>query len=126
MPTAPPPELLKILPDLMANLARLIREGAVVVAGTDAGIAPIKPHGVLPHGLMHLAQLGMSPAEAITAGTSTAAQVCGLGDRKGRVRPGYDADLLAVDGDPLTDLAALLRPVAVLVAGRPVVSAARS
>jgi imidazolonepropionase-like amidohydrolase len=126
LPTAPPPELLKILPDLMANLARLIREGAVVVAGTDAGIAPIKPHGVLPHGLMHLAQLGMSPAEAITAGTSTAAQVCGLGDRKGRVRPGYDADLLAVDGDPLTDLAALLRPVAVLVAGRPVVSAARS
>jgi imidazolonepropionase-like amidohydrolase len=68
----------------------------------------------------------MSPAEAITAGTSTAAQVCGLGDRKGRVRPGYDADLLAVDGDPLTDLSVLLRPVAVLVAGRPIVSAARS
>ena len=97
-----------------------------MVAGTDAGIAPVKPHGVLPHGLMHLAQLGMSPAEALTAGTSTAAQVCGLGDRKGRVRPGYDADLLAVDGDPLTDLTALLRPVAVLVAGRPVITAALS
>jgi imidazolonepropionase-like amidohydrolase len=126
LPIAPPPELLKILPDLMANLARLIREGAVVVAGTDAGIAPVKPHGVLPHGLLHLAQLGMSPAEALTAGTSTAAQVCGLGDRKGRVRPGYDADLLAVDGDPLTDLSALLRPVAVLVAGRPIMTAAVS
>jgi imidazolonepropionase-like amidohydrolase len=46
--------------------------------------------------------------------------VCGLGDRKGRVRPGYDADLLIVDGDPLTDLAALLRPAAVFVAGRSV------
>jgi imidazolonepropionase-like amidohydrolase len=126
LPIAPPPELLKILPELMANLARLIREGAVVVAGTDAGIAPVKPHGVLPRGLAHLAQLGMSPAEALTAGTSTAAQVCGLGDRKGRVRPGYDADLLAVDGDPLTDIDALLRPVAVLVAGRPVVTAALS
>jgi imidazolonepropionase-like amidohydrolase len=122
----PPPFLAKIMPDLMANLARLIREGAVVVAGTDAGIAPIKPHGVLPHGLLHLAQLGMSPTEALTAGTSTAAQVCGLGDRKGRVRPGYDADLLAVDGDPLTDLTALLRPVAVLVAGRPIMTAAVS
>jgi imidazolonepropionase-like amidohydrolase len=126
LPIAPPPELLKILPELMANLARLIREGAVVVAGTDAGIAPVKPHGVLPLGLAHLAQLGMSPAEALTAGTSTAAQVCGLGDRKGRVRPGYDADLLAVDGDPLTDVGALLRPVAVFVAGRPVVTAALS
>ena len=52
--------------------------------------------------------------------------MCGLGDRKGRVRPGYDADLLAVDGDPLTDLDALLRPVAVFVAGRPIMTAAVS
>jgi imidazolonepropionase-like amidohydrolase len=125
-PVAPPPFIAKILPDLMRSYARLVREGALLVAGTDAGIGPIKPHGVLPYGLAQLVQLGMSPAEALTAGTSTAAQVCGLGDRKGRVRPGYDADLLAVDGDPLTDITALLRPVAVLVAGRPVVTAALS
>jgi imidazolonepropionase-like amidohydrolase len=125
-PIAPPPFIAKILPDVLRSHARLIREGAVLVAGTDAGIAPIKPHGVLPYGLAQLVGLGMSPAEALAAGTSTAAQVCGLGERKGRVRPGYDADLLAVDGDPLTDLGALLRPVAVLVAGRPVVTAALS
>ena len=122
-PVTPPPHLAKVLGDVLANHSRLIREGAVVVAGTDAGIGPIKPHGVLPYGLAQLTQLGMSPAAALTAGTSTAAQVCGLGDRKGRIRPGYDADLLIVDGDPLTDLAALLRPVAVLVAGRPVLAA---
>ncbi|CAA9383025.1 MAG: hypothetical protein AVDCRST_MAG66-437, partial [uncultured Pseudonocardia sp.] len=45
------------------------------------------------------------------------AQVCGVGDRKGRVAPGYDADLLAVAGDPVADLGALLTPVAVLRAG---------
>jgi imidazolonepropionase-like amidohydrolase len=123
-PITPPPHLAKVLGDVLASHSRLIREGAVMVAGTDAGIGPIKPHGVLPYGLAQFTQLGMSPAEALTAGTSTAAQVCGLGDRKGRVRPGYDADLLIVDGDPLTDLAALLRPVAVFVAGRSVLAPA--
>ncbi len=122
-PVAPPPFITKILPDVMRTYARLVRDAALLVAGTDAGIGPIKPHGVLPYGLAQLVQLGMSPAAALTAGTSTAAQVCGLGDRKGRVRPGYDADLLAVDGDALTDITALLRPVAVLVAGRPLVTA---
>ncbi len=114
----PPPQLLRLLPDLLAAHAALIRAGALVVAGTDAGIAPPKPHGVLPYGLAQLVELGMTPLEALRAGTSTAAQVCGLGDRKGRVVTGHDADLVAVDGDPTVDVATLLKPVAVLVAGR--------
>ena len=117
---APPPALLRLLPGVLAAHAALVRAGAVVVAGTDAGIAPPKPHGVLPHGLAELVGLGMTPLQALRAGTATAAQVCGVADRKGRVAPGYDADLLAVDGDPLADIGALLRPVAVLVAGRTV------
>jgi imidazolonepropionase-like amidohydrolase len=116
----PPAELLRLLPALLATQARLIRDRAVVVAGTDAGIAPVKPHGVLPRGLADLVTLGMTTAEALRAGTHVAAQVCGLSDRKGRVAPGYDADLLAVHGDPLTDIADLLRPAAVLVGGRSV------
>ena len=40
-----------------------------------------------------------------------------LGDRKGRIAPGFDADILAVDGDPLTDPAALHRIRAVYAAG---------
>ncbi|GAA2555696.1 amidohydrolase family protein [Pseudonocardia hydrocarbonoxydans] len=115
---APPPLLARLLPDLLAAHATLIRAGALVVAGTDAGIAPPKPHGVLPYGLAQLVDLGMTPPEALRAGTATAAQVCGVGDRKGRVAPGYDADLLAVAGDPTVDIGALLAPVAVLVAGR--------
>ena len=46
-----------------------------------------------------------------------AAGVCGLGHRKGRVAPGFDADLVAVDGDPLTDPAALRRVIAVYARG---------
>jgi imidazolonepropionase-like amidohydrolase len=116
-PSAPPPQLAAILPDLLAAHARLVAAGAVVVVGTDAGIAPPKPHGVLPHGIAELAALGAGPLGALRAATSVAAQVCGVGDRKGRVAPGYDADLLAVAGDPVADLGALLAPVAVLLAG---------
>jgi imidazolonepropionase-like amidohydrolase len=51
------------------------------------------------------------------ATTSRAAEVCGLGGRTGRLAPGFDADVLAVDGDPLTDPSALRRVRAVFVRG---------
>ena len=47
-----------------------------------------------------------------------AAAACGLGNNKGRLRAGYDADLLVVAGDPVADISALSRPVAVFAAGR--------
>ncbi len=59
----------------------------------------------------------MSPADALVATTSRAAEVCGLGDRTGRLAPGFDADVLAVDGDPLTEPAALRRVRAVFARG---------
>ena len=46
-----------------------------------------------------------------------AAQTCRVGDRKGRIAPGYDADLLAVVGDPLTDANAVRAVVGVFRAG---------
>ena len=48
-------------------------------------------------------------AEALRMITSVAAEVIGLGHRKGRIAPGFDADILAVDGDPIADPAALHR-----------------
>jgi imidazolonepropionase-like amidohydrolase len=63
------------------------------------------------------AQLGMAPVEALRVATSTAAEVCGLADRKGRLAPGYDADILAVDGDPLADPEAIHRIRAVFARG---------
>jgi imidazolonepropionase-like amidohydrolase len=59
----------------------------------------------------------MTAAQALRTVTSVAAAVLGLGDRKGRLAPGYDADILAVDGDPLTDPEALHRIRAVVCRG---------
>jgi len=52
--------------------------------------------------------IGVTPEAVLSLATSRAATACGLGDIKGRLAPGFDADVLAVNGNPLADLAALL------------------
>jgi imidazolonepropionase-like amidohydrolase len=56
--------------------------------------------------------------------TSLAAEACGLGDRNGWLRVGYDADLLIVDGDPVAKISSLSRPLAVFAGGRRLAGAA--
>ncbi|RZQ59519.1 metal-dependent hydrolase family protein [Amycolatopsis suaedae] len=99
-------------------LARMSRAGARVVGCSDAGINARKPHDVLPYGVISFAQLGFTTVEALASVTETAARACGVGDRKGRVAAGYDADLLAVGGDVGDGLEALLNVITVVRAGR--------
>jgi imidazolonepropionase-like amidohydrolase len=115
---SPPRELLARLPGIVANTRRMHEAGAHLVAGSDAGIAPVKPHDVLRYApaMLH-GQLGLSPADTLRMVTSAAAEVIGLGPRKGRIAPGFDADILAVDGDPVADLAALHHIRAVYAGG---------
>jgi imidazolonepropionase-like amidohydrolase len=61
--------------------------------------------------------LAVPAAEVLRMATSTAAAVCGLADRKGRLAAGFDADILVVDGDPFTDPAAIHRVQAVFARG---------
>jgi imidazolonepropionase-like amidohydrolase len=89
----------------------------MTIAGTDAGIAPIKPPDVIRWAVPQFQQLGATAAEALHACTARAAIALGLGGRKGRLAAGYDADLLAVGGDPLTDPASLHDIRAVFVRG---------
>ena len=84
----------------------------------DAGIGPGKPHDVLRHALAALVDLGMSPVSALHAVTAVAADACAIGDRKGRLAAGYDADLVAIAGDPCTDISAVHNVIAVYRDGR--------
>ena len=61
---------------------------------------------------------GQKPIDAITSATSLAAESLGLGDKVGTIAKGYIADLIAVDGDPLTDIGALEHVVFVMKSGR--------
>jgi imidazolonepropionase-like amidohydrolase len=113
----PPPGMVARRPALLANARRLREAGVNMVAGTDAGIAPIKPPDVLRWAIPLFQQIGMTAAEALHACTARAATALRLGHRKGALRPGYDADILAVDGNPLSDPAALHAIRAVYVRG---------
>ncbi len=115
---SPPPEIARRMADLIATRRRVHQSGALIVAGSDAGISPIKPHDVLRFAADDLVESGMNPVEALWAMTSRAAQVCGLGHRKGRLAPGFDADILAIDGNPLHDVAAIRRVRAVYARGQ--------
>ena len=86
----------------------------------DSGIAPAKRHGLLPQAVCELVSAGLSAAEALHTSTAYAAEVCGLGDRMGRLAAGYDGDVLIVDGNLETDITALLRPQSVLLFGVPI------
>jgi imidazolonepropionase-like amidohydrolase len=115
-----PPQIASRMAALIAARRRLYEAGAVLVPGSDAGVSPAKPHDVLPYAPGDLAAAGLSPAEILQAMTSRAARACGLGHRKGRITPGFDADILAIDGNPLADLAAIRRLRAVYARGRAV------
>lgn len=60
---------------------------------------------------------GQKPMDAITSATSLAAESLGLGGSIGSIAPGYEADLIAVDGDPQKDIAAMSRVVFVMKGG---------
>jgi adenine deaminase len=62
--------------------------------------------------------LGFKPAEVITMATTEAAAALGVGSVTGRLAPGYEADLIVVDGDPQADITALGRLRRVIARGR--------
>ncbi|MBI4540299.1 MAG: amidohydrolase family protein [Gemmatimonadetes bacterium] len=90
--------------------------GLKIVFGTD-GVAG--SFGRLVEELIYRVQeAGQDPMDAIASITSRAAESMRLGDRIGSIAPGMEADLIAVDGDPLQDITALRRVVFVMKGGK--------
>lgn len=97
-----------------------VAAGVEICLGGDVGVYA---HGDDARELELLVEYGLSPVAALRAATSTNAAILGLGERLGRVAPGYLADLIAVGGDPLRAIAAV-RDVRLVVQGGLVVRAA--
>ena len=102
---------------VFGRLTWLEEHGVTLIAGTDAGL----PGSVFdkPVAALELYEsLGFPPARILEIATVDSAKALGMGDTAGRLAPGYRADLLVVDGDPLTDLAALGKVRRVMAGGR--------
>ncbi|MBU9765478.1 amidohydrolase family protein [Mycobacterium sp. TNTM28] len=79
------------------------RAGVKIAVGTDAGLSP--DHGTNLKELGLLVKFGgLTPMQAIVAGTRTSAELCGVDETLGTVEPGKLADLVVVRGDPLADI----------------------
>ena len=92
--------------ELVDAVRRMHNAGARLVFGTDGGVLP---HGQNAAEFLAMARAGVQPLEAIRAATVNAASAFGLADSLGVLAPGMVADLIAIEGDPLTDLTALQR-----------------
>ncbi|MHC1560662.1 amidohydrolase family protein [Actinomycetospora sp. C-140] len=105
------------LDGLLTRLAWNASRGIRMIVGTDAGAGPGVFDDVVDTLTLYRAA-GWSDAAVLAMATTDAAAVLGLGDRVGRLAPGYAADVLAVDGDPTRDVEALRRRRLVVAAGR--------
>jgi len=102
---------------LLGNFAAMRAAGVRLAASTDAGIPNVR-HADLGKALPVFAHFAaLSNVEVLKTATSACAQAIGLGSMTGRLSPGFSADVLFVDGDPLADLGCLAAPTGVVARG---------
>ena len=102
------------------NLRRLYEAGVKLITGTDSGARMTAFEESVALEMETLVSVGMSPLEALTAGTSRAAEAIGMDHKLGSVEVGKLADLLIVEGNPARDISAVRNVVAVYQGGKQV------
>jgi imidazolonepropionase-like amidohydrolase len=106
-----------MLPRLQATIQRAYALGVPIVTGGDTQYGPNSVTRV-SHEVGRFVALGMTPLDALRSATTTAARMLGREASLGRVQPGFEADLLVLDGDPLADPKALEDPLLIVSNGR--------
>jgi imidazolonepropionase-like amidohydrolase len=102
-----------------ATLRRAIRAGVKIAMGSDAVFTGF---GENTRELEWFVKAGMTPAQALAAATANGAGLLGMEESLGAIAPGFYADVVAVEGDPLTDIGAVVQGVRwVMKGGRVVV-----
>ena len=117
----PDGEMPLVYDKLIAQVNKMIKAGVNIGVGTDSAI-PFVSIGESLHGeLEQLVKCGMTPAQAIVAATSGNAKLLRREHELGSILPGFLADLVVVDGDPLSDITKTRNIRLVIMNGRIVV-----
>ena len=93
---------------------KAVKAGVRIAYGTDAGVYP---HGLNARQLPYMVRYGMTPMQALQSATTSAAALMGKSADVGAASPGHYADLIAVKGDPLADIAILTAVAKVMKGG---------
>ena len=91
-----------------------VKIGVPLAMGTDAAV---EPHGLNAREFSLMTKNGLTPAQALLAGTASGADLLGIADRAGTLAPGKYADVVAVAGNPLADIHATEHPILVMKEG---------
>ncbi|MDB5022675.1 MAG: amidohydrolase family protein, partial [Mucilaginibacter sp.] len=97
------------------TFAKAYKSGVKIAFGTDAGVYA---HGKNYIEFQYMVEAGMSPMEAIKAATTSAADLLGISNKTGSISKGKFADVVAVDGDPLTDIKTMKNMTFVMKEGK--------
>jgi imidazolonepropionase-like amidohydrolase len=108
------PKAAAIGPQIQDTFGRAVRAGVTIAFGTDQGVAP---HGDNGMEFGYMVEAGMPAMAAIQSATLAGATLLGLESDLGTVEAGKIADLVAVPGDPLADIAVMARVSFVMKAG---------
>jgi imidazolonepropionase-like amidohydrolase len=107
-PTSVPPYALRkardVMADHQASFRLAVERGVRIAMGTDSGVGP---HGTNAEELERMVEGGMTPMQAIVATTKSAAECMRIAHVTGTLEVGKRADLIGVDGDPLSDIRVL-------------------
>jgi len=96
---------LAVGPQIQATFAAAYKAGVKIAFGTDSGVSP---HGSNGKEFVYMVEAGMPAIEAIFAATVTTSRLIGMNDQLGTIEAGKFADIVAIEGDPLARIEAML------------------
>lgn len=106
-----------MMPHMQHAIRQAYKIGVKIAASTDTNYEGGSVSRV-SHEVVHFTELGMTPMDAIRTATTVGAELLGLGTSTGAVEPGFEADLIAVNGNPIENIRVLEDPVLVVSNGR--------